>query len=72
MPLHLLHQNVTLTPGPLTLNFTASCRHGRIETAEAQPRKLQKSRTDRMLFGVAGGLAEYLDIDAGVTSIQVR
>lgn len=40
--------------------------------AEAQPRKLQKSRTDRMLFGVAGGLAESLELDAAVASIRVR
>ena len=40
--------------------------------AEAQPRKLQKSRTDRMLFGVAGGLAEYLELDGGVAGIRVR
>ena len=26
-------------------------------------KKLQKSATDKMLFGVAGGLAEYLDVD---------
>lgn len=27
------------------------------------PRRLQRSSDDRMLFGVAGGLAEYFDID---------
>jgi len=39
--------------------------------AEAQPRKLQKSRTDRMLFGVAGGLAQYLDFDAVLVRVAI-
>ena len=26
-------------------------------------RRLYRSRTNRMLFGVAGGIAEYLDLD---------
>ncbi|MFQ5796356.1 MAG: PspC domain-containing protein [Candidatus Bipolaricaulia bacterium] len=29
----------------------------------SQPRRLVKSETDKMLFGVAGGLAEYLGMD---------
>jgi len=29
-----------------------------------EKRKLIRSQTDRMLGGVAGGIAEYLDIDA--------
>ena len=32
--------------------------------AGTRPKKLQKSTTDKVLFGVAGGLAEYLEIDA--------
>ncbi len=39
--------------------------------AEAQPRKLQKSRTDRMLFGVAGGLSEYLELDAVLVRVAI-
>ncbi len=31
--------------------------------AEVQRRRLRKSRTDRMVFGVAGGLADYLEVD---------
>ena len=30
----------------------------------AQPRKLYRSRTDRKLAGVCGGLAQYLNTDA--------
>ena len=29
----------------------------------AQPRRLQKSRNDKMISGVSGGMAEYFDID---------
>ncbi|HLX36020.1 MAG TPA: PspC domain-containing protein [Candidatus Limnocylindrales bacterium] len=32
-------------------------------------RRLYRSRTDRMLFGVAGGMAEWLDVDAAVVRI---
>jgi phage shock protein C len=32
-------------------------------TAPGPPRRLYRSRTDRMLGGVAGGLAAYLEID---------
>jgi phage shock protein C len=32
--------------------------------AMAQPRKLYRSRTDRKLAGVCGGLAQYLNTDA--------
>lgn len=31
--------------------------------------KLYKSNKDRMLFGVAGGLAEYLNVDATIIRI---
>ena len=30
---------------------------------------LYRSRSDRMLFGVAGGMARYFDIDASVVRI---
>ncbi|MBQ6542842.1 MAG: PspC domain-containing protein [Clostridia bacterium] len=32
-------------------------------------KKLYKSRTDKKLFGVCGGLAEYLGIDATVVRV---
>ncbi len=32
--------------------------------ADATPRRLQKSRRERMLFGVARGVADYLEMDA--------
>ena len=31
--------------------------------------RLYRSRTDRMLFGVAGGMARYFDLDASVVRI---
>ncbi len=31
--------------------------------AEVQRRRLRKSRAERMVFGVAGGLADYLEVD---------
>lgn len=31
--------------------------------AEAPPKRLQKSRTQRIMFGVTGGVAEYLNAD---------
>jgi phage shock protein C len=33
------------------------------------PRRLYRSRNDRMLFGVAGGFAEYLDMDPAFVRI---
>jgi phage shock protein C len=33
-------------------------------TAMAQPRKLYRSRTDRKLAGVCGGLGQYFNTDA--------
>jgi phage shock protein C len=33
------------------------------------PRRLYRSRSDRMLFGVAGGFAEYLDMDPAFVRI---
>lgn len=33
------------------------------------PKRLYRSRSDRMLFGVAGGFAEYLDLDPAVVRI---
>lgn len=33
------------------------------------PKRLYRSRTDRMLFGVAGGFAEYLDMDPAFVRI---
>jgi phage shock protein C len=34
-----------------------------------EPRKLYRSRTQRMLGGVCGGLAEYFNIDATVMRV---
>ncbi len=33
------------------------------------PRRLYRSRRDRALFGVAGGLAEYLDVDVSLVRV---
>lgn len=35
----------------------------------AQPRRLHRSRTDRKIAGVAGGLADYFDVDATLVRI---
>ena len=32
-------------------------------------RRLYRSRTNRMIFGVAGGIAEYLDVDPTLVRI---
>ena len=32
-------------------------------------RRLYRSRTDRMLFGVAGGIADYLDVDPTIVRL---
>lgn len=31
-----------------------------------EPRKLYRSQMDKMLFGVCGGLGEYLNVDATI------
>lgn len=36
---------------------------------DVENRKLYRSRSDRMVGGVAGGLAEYLNIDATVVRL---
>ncbi|WP_295959545.1 PspC domain-containing protein [uncultured Alistipes sp.] len=36
------------------------------EAAEAEPRKLYRSRTDRSIAGICGGLAEFFKIDVTV------
>ena len=33
-------------------------------TVPAQPRRLHRSRTDRKIAGVAGGLADYFGVDS--------
>jgi phage shock protein PspC (stress-responsive transcriptional regulator) len=35
----------------------------------AEPKKLTRSRDDRMVAGVAGGLGEYFDIDSTIVRI---
>ena len=37
--------------------------------AEAQKGRLRKSSSDRVMFGVAGGLAEHLDIDSTLVRV---
>ncbi len=37
--------------------------------SNGSPRRLQKSRTQRVFFGVAGGLAEYLEVDAVIARV---
>ena len=37
--------------------------------AQAQREKLRKSSSDRVMFGVAGGLAEHLDIDSTLVRV---
>jgi phage shock protein C len=40
-------------------------RHlGKIMEQSSQPKKLYRSRNDRMIAGVCGGLAEYFNIDS--------
>ena len=34
-----------------------------------EPKRLYRSRTDRMIAGVAGGLGEYLNIDSTVVRL---
>lgn len=34
-----------------------------------EPKKLLRSRTNRILLGVCGGLAEYLDLDPTVVRV---
>jgi phage shock protein C len=34
-----------------------------------QPKRLYRSRSDRMIFGVCGGLGKYLNIDATVIRV---
>ncbi|GAA4677219.1 PspC domain-containing protein [Gordonia humi] len=33
-------------------------------TVPAQPRRLRRSRTDRKIAGIAGGVADYLGVDS--------
>lgn len=42
---------------------------GQPSMADDTPRKLHRSRTHRVLFGVTGGVADYLDVD--VTLVRV-
>ena len=37
--------------------------------AQAQKERLRKSSSDRVMFGVAGGLAEHLDIDSTLVRV---
>jgi phage shock protein C len=37
---------------------------------EIQPAQLYRSRTDRMLAGVAGGIREYFDFDPSVIRVM--
>ena len=39
------------------------------EAAEAEPRKLYRSRTDRSIAGICGGLAEFFGLDASLIRI---
>jgi phage shock protein C len=48
--------------------------HGRMETrdhapAPATPRRLTRSRDDRMLGGVCGGIARHLDVDPVIVRV---
>lgn len=47
--------------GAVRNHNTSNSKHGYSEFA---PRKLRRSRTDRSIAGVCGGLANYLDIDS--------
>src|SRR5829696_6121767 len=51
----------TQTPSPATA----------VQPTEATPRLFRRSRTDRMLGGVCGGLAETLGIDAALLRIAL-
>lgn len=38
-------------------------------TSPSRPRRLTRSSSDKMIGGVAGGLAEYFDIDANLVRV---
>src|SRR5690349_14858881 len=44
-------------------------RSASTRTAPAMRERLYRSRSDRMLFGVAGGMARYLDLDPAIVRI---
>ena len=44
--------------------------HGRMETRDRnEPRRIRRSRDDRMLGGVCGGIAKHFDIDPVIVRI---
>ena len=49
--------------------FTLSRAYAIIERMINMAKKLYKSRTDRQLFGVCGGLAEYLGVDSTLVRV---
>jgi phage shock protein C len=68
--LHACHRRAQrFTGGSTTSSLTGTVNLGSlVPTAKggamAQPRKLYRSRTDRKLAGVCGGLAQYFNTDA--------
>ena len=61
-PIRGLHETLHRSTSALQ---TASRRAGVME----EPRKLYRSRTQRMVAGVCGGLAEYFNIDTTVIRV---
>lgn len=40
------------------------------ETKQSQPKRLYRSRTDRRLWGVCGGIGEYFNIDPVIVRLM--
>ena len=49
--------------------FTLPAGYAIMERKINMAKKLYKSRTDRQLFGVCGGLAEYLGVDSTLVRV---
>ena len=58
-------EGTSMEPGPSHTELTAAGDHGR----RTEPRRLRRSRQDRVLAGVCGGLGRYLDLDPVVLRI---
>jgi phage shock protein PspC (stress-responsive transcriptional regulator) len=58
LPSHAEHMNPNQTP------YSS-------QNANAGPKQLRRSKTDRKISGVCGGIAEYLDVDANLVRLLV-
>jgi phage shock protein C len=57
-------ENTDTTTAPSAATFVA-------DAPPRPPFRLHRSRTERMLGGVCGGLAESLDVDVDVTLLRI-